>query len=59
MKIKIKSLSVKTFEKKGENGEKVDRSEMTHEELLELKRKVAEVLDINSINVIATYEGRE
>lgn len=56
--VKIKSISVKTFEK-NTKGEKKDKSQMTYEELLELKRKIAEVLDINPINVIATYEGCE
>lgn len=56
--VKIKSISVKTFEK-STKGEKKDKSQMTYEELLELKRKIAEVLDINPINVIATYEGCE
>lgn len=56
--VKIKSISVKTFEK-NTKGEKKDKSQMTYEELLELKSKIAEVLDINPINVIATYEGCE
>ncbi len=62
MNIKIKSISIKVLEQsKTESGEtiKADRSMMTYQEMLEMKKKIAETLNINPINVLVHYEGRE
>jgi hypothetical protein len=62
MNIKIKSISIKVLEQsKTESGEtiKADRSVMTYQEMLEMKKKIADTLNINPINVLVHYEGRE
>jgi len=58
MNVKIKSLTISNF-KQGEKGELIDKSEMTIEEMKQLKQRVAEVVGVNKINVTIHYEGIE
>lgn len=58
MNIKVKSINIKSFEK-GNKENRVDKSQMTIEQLLSIKKKIAELLDINEMSVVAHYEGTE